>query len=83
MAQQLSTFVATVARVNDKGCKIAEGDRWPTWSRFAGDHTAPPHRRQGESHGARPRVRPARRGCAGDASGNHDGDTAPATPSAL
>jgi hypothetical protein len=42
MAQQLSTFVATVARVNDKGFKIAEGDRWLNWSRFAGERTTPP-----------------------------------------
>jgi hypothetical protein len=42
MAQQFSTFVATVARVNDKGFKMTEGDRWLNWSRFAGERTTPP-----------------------------------------
>jgi hypothetical protein len=42
MAQQLSTFTATVAKVSDRGFKIAEGDWWLNWSRFAGDRTTPP-----------------------------------------
>lgn len=42
MAEQLTTLEVTITRVSEKGFKVAEGDRWLNWSRFASDRTTLP-----------------------------------------
>jgi hypothetical protein len=38
MTEPLTTLDVTITRVSEKGFKVAEGDRWLNWSRFASDH---------------------------------------------